>query len=337
MLEIMGEIHKRSKILVLGGNGFLGSEIRRLACEAGVDLRCAYRHTVPVRMSGENVVADIRNLDEVKRACEGVSVLINATGMAHVFARTQQTKKLFCAVNEQGAANVSLAAVYAGVQHLVLVSSVAVYGVGCETDETRTCRPSSDYGQSKARGEDRTIEIVTGTATSLTILRPSTIYGENDPGNLMRLVRALDQGRFIWVGSGTNRKSLIYRTDAARACLTTALHPPQASLSVYNVSADCVQMLEIVACISEALGKPFPTRSIPAGLALGTARFLTFFAGKAKTTGSAEVMLRRWLADEVYDSSRFRSAYGFNALVSLHEGISRQVSYYRDSSISKGR
>jgi hypothetical protein len=42
---------------------------------------------------------------------------------------------------------------------------------------------------------------------ALTILRLATLYGEGDPGNVGRLMRALDRGRFLWIGDGSNRNS----------------------------------------------------------------------------------------------------------------------------------
>ena len=57
---------------------------------------------------------------------------------------------------------------------------------------------------------------------ALTILRLATLYGEGDPGNVGRLMRTLDRGRFLWIGDGSNRESLLYRGDAARACMAVA-------------------------------------------------------------------------------------------------------------------
>ena len=57
---------------------------------------------------------------------------------------------------------------------------------------------------------------------ALTILRLATLYGEGDPGNVGRLMRTLDRGRFLWIGDGSNRKSLLYRGDAANACMAVA-------------------------------------------------------------------------------------------------------------------
>ena len=71
----------------------------------------------------------------------------------------------------------------------------------------------------------RVQEIAARTGMALTILRLATLYGEGDPRNIKRLIRTLDQGRFIWIGDGRNQKSLLYVRDAARACSMVALRP----------------------------------------------------------------------------------------------------------------
>ena len=37
---------------------------------------------------------------------------------------------------------------------------------------------------------------------ALTILRLATLYGEGDRGNVGRLMRTPDRGRFLWIGGG---------------------------------------------------------------------------------------------------------------------------------------
>ena len=71
---------------------------------------------------------------------------------------------------------------------------------------------------------------------ALTILRLATLYGEGDPGNVGRLIRTLDRGRFLWIGDGSNRESLLYKGDAARACMAVA-ERPASGINIYNVSA----------------------------------------------------------------------------------------------------
>ena len=59
--------------------------------------------------------------------------------------------------------------------------------------------------------QSRAIEIAGESGMALTILRLATLYGKGHPRNVGRLIRTLDRGRFLWIGDGGNRKSLLYK------------------------------------------------------------------------------------------------------------------------------
>ena len=160
---------------------------------------------------------------------------------------------------------------------------------------------------------------------ALTILRLAALYGEGDPGNVGRLMRTLDRERFLWIGDGSNRKSLLYKGDAALACMAVAEQP--ASGIIYNVSAPACTTREIVDGIADALGKhPSPVR-VPASLALLLSRHLSRIPNR-RMAGLHQTV-QKWLAEDVYDTRRFEEAYGFQTKTSLEDGLKREVDWYR--------
>ena len=211
----------------------------------------------------EFATADITNPASLPPAFAGVDVVIHAAGLAHVFHNAEAQASRFMAVNEIGTKNVAEASVQAGVRHLVLVSTVAVYGGSRpDYDENVPCYPKGPYAESKWRAEERAREIAQIGGMQLTILRLATLYGEGDPGNVARLIRSIEAGHFVWVGNGLNRKSLLHRDDAARACLA-ALNRSDDTLRIYNVAATPCTMRQVVEEIADALGRrirrlPYP-------------------------------------------------------------------------------
>ena len=162
---------------------------------------------------------------------------------------------------------------------------------------------------------------------ALTILRLATLYGEGDPGNVGRLMRTLDRGRFLWIGDGSNRESLLYKGDAARACMAAA-ERPASGINIYNVSAPACTMREIVDGIADALGKhPFPVR-VPASPTLLLSRHLSKIPNR-RMAGLHQTV-KKWLAEDVYDTRRFEEAYGFQTKTSLKEGLKREVDWYKN-------
>jgi nucleoside-diphosphate-sugar epimerase len=315
-------------ILITGANGFLGSTIVRQALASQISFRATDLHESPVISGIDYDPSDITNPSPFKPLLKGIAGVIHAAGLAHIFDGAQAQNAPFYSVNVIGTVNMINAAVLAGVQHFVLISSVSVYGPFTQGvyDEGVSCNPVGPYALSKYNAEQRAQEIAKKSGMTLTILRLATLYGEDDPGNVGRLIRALDKGRFIWIGDGRNRKSLLYKEDAARACVTVVERPALGN-NIYNVSAPSCTMREIVDGITAALGKhPFPVR-VPASLALLLSMNLSRIPNR-RVAGIHQTV-KKWLSEDVYDTRRFEEAYGFQTKTSLEDGLNREVDWYR--------
>jgi len=271
-------------------------------------------------------LGDMSDPVAMRKACEDASAVVHSAGLAHVFGPGAKDGSRFNEINEAGTGRVVDAARACGVPHIVLVSSVSVYGAGARgnCDETAPCRPQGPYATSKWLGELKGIERLGDAQAALTILRFATIYGEGDRGNVARLIRALDRGRFVWPGSGLNRKSLIHKDDAARACVA-AIGRPQAGTGIYNVSAEPATMREIVSAICAALGRPAPRLGVPQAL-------LKAGAAIARALGDPRQVSRqfeKFTRDDVYSARKFEAAFDLHPAISLSEGMRREVDFMR--------
>jgi nucleoside-diphosphate-sugar epimerase len=314
-------------VLITGANGFLGTNI--LTHLIGADFRICTTDIgdKPTIQGVPYQKADIVRLDELKDAVGHVTTVIHAAGLAHLFNNVHKNYERFRQINETGAANVALVAAEKGVRHFILVSSVSVYGPFTHGlyAEDAPCEPVGPYAVSKYNAELRVAEIAEKAGMALTILRLATLYGEGDPGNVGRLIRSLNQGRFVWIGDGCNRKSLLYKEDAARACVAVALSPAVGT-HVYNVSAPPCTMREIVDGIADALGKrPLPMR-IPGKLALILSRNLSRLPNRR--LAGIHLTVQKWLAEDVYDSQLFNRTFDFSVQTSINEGIRKEVDWY---------
>ena len=318
-------------VLVTGAKGFLGSEIVRHAVAAHLAVRATDKYTEHITLDADYRPADILDLSSLKPIFRDVSLVIHVAGLAHVFDKAKADIAPFKAINEQGTANVAHAAAEAGVRHFILISSVSVYGPFTQgvNDESTPCRPEGPYAESKYQAEKRAIEIAQQSGMALTILRLATLYGEGDPGNVARLMRTIDSGRFVWVGNGANSKSLLHREDAARACVTVVLHPCT-GVKIYNVSAQPYTMREVVEGLAVALGRLLLRLHIPASLALRSGEILNRLVGHRGSLGNLHTTLEKWLADDAYDASKFQRTFGFQTEVGLIEGLRREVAWYRN-------
>jgi len=86
-------------------------------------------------------------------------------------------------------------------------------------------------------------------------------------------------------------------------------------------------MREVVEGLVRALGKRIPAIQVPASWAQRMPGFLSGLpVGKLQALGST---VEKWLADDVYDGSKFANAFDFQPRVSLEEGLRREVDWYR--------
>ena len=86
-----------------------------------------------------------------------------------------------------------------------------------------TC-PDTFYGQTKLDAEQIVLKARRADGAPLgTVLRFGAIYGSRIKGNYERLTNALSRNRFIPVGDGMNRRTLIYDKDVGRAVVQVVL------------------------------------------------------------------------------------------------------------------
>lgn len=319
-------------ILITGANGFLGHAILRLLQAAGLWVFATDIGDVCSLLNTPYRKSDITQPAEIKPLVENITTVIHVAGLAHVFNQDASSGEIFHKINEIGTKNVAAAAAAAGVRHFVLISSVSVYGPYTDEayDEKRECKPVGPYAQSKYNAELRAAEIAKKTGMALTIFRLATLYGEGDPGNVGRLVEAIDRGRFFWVGNGSNRKSLLYKDDAAQAVMSV-IQRPASGINIFNISAPPCTMREVVDGIGDALGKhPFPF-VVPAPLALFLSQHLSKIP--ARRLSGIHQTVKKWLAEDVYDTQCFEEAYGFQTKTSLKDGLRQEVDWYKKTKI----
>ena len=155
-------------VTLIGGSGFLGTQVVQLLARKGYRIRVAVRrpdlagHLKPLGAVGQiqPIQANIRNADSVMRAVHGAQIVINLVGI-----RFERGRQMFRAVHTMGARTVAEAARRAGVETLVHLSALGA-----------DAQSASSYARSKALGEAE----VMGAFPQAIILRPSILFGPGD-------------------------------------------------------------------------------------------------------------------------------------------------------------
>ena len=132
--------------------------------------------------------------------------------------------------------------------------------------EDKPAKPDTFYARTKLATERIVLDAKRADGQPLgTVLRFAAIYGPRIKGNYQRLVQALARGRFIPIGDGSNRRTLIYDRDVAQAAVL-AVPNPAAIGKIFNVSDGHFHTLnDIINTICEALDRTPPRISLPVG------------------------------------------------------------------------
>jgi UDP-glucose 4-epimerase len=271
-------------------------------------------------------ISDYKTFEKA-RELNDTDIIIHTAGLAHQFG--QVTNDEFRAVNVIGTENVCRLAHEIGAKHFIQVSSVSVYGDYGNTEVTESfdCKPSGIYAVSKLEAEKRAAEFCARYEIRLTVLRLATVIGEGDRGNTSRLIRAIKKGRFVWIGSGKNKKSLIYKGDVAKGILKIIQSREDTGLEILNLTAEAVSMKEVVKAISKALNKKTPRIKISEELIRAVFN-LNKMGISIEYIRKFENTFEKWLSDDIFSGKRLYEKYNFKPQTPISEGLARQVEYF---------
>jgi UDP-glucose 4-epimerase len=325
-------VHSRvPRLLVTGATGAIGPAVLRASLAAGHEVRALIRGDAPSAAPPgvEWCAGDLREPASLAAAVRQVDAVVHLAALLHITNPPPELQQEYERVNVDGTAHLLAAARAAGVPRVVLASTTAVYGDtrGQVADEGTAPRPDTWYASSKMRAE----QLVLHDHPEGVVLRFSAVYGPRVKGNYRRLVLALARGRFVGVGPGTNRRSLVHEDDVGAAAVRAATHETTGS-RLYNVADGTPhQVRDIIEAISRALGRPAPRLSVPAPLARTAARAVDAASAVLGKPAGFTRALDKYLEDSAVDATRIRTELGFEPRVTLERGWALTVAGMREA------
>lgn len=196
-------------LLFTGASGFLGNSILSI-------LTKKYQVFSVGLTSQEDYQVDLAK--EIPILKGSFNIVLHAAGKAHSVPKTEAEKKLFFDVNLQGTKNLCAGLEKSGVpKAFIFISTVAVYGLdfGEEISEDSPLSGTSPYALSKIQAELFLIDWCKKHDVVLSIIRPSLIAGPNPPGNLGAMIQGIKSGKYLSIGDGKARKSVLMVQDIA--------------------------------------------------------------------------------------------------------------------------
>ena len=174
--------------LLTGYSGFLGKQI---LSDLGIGVCTLGRR--------ENAVIICDLSEQIPQIDVKISRVIHVAGLAHTIPKTQSEKDEVFRVNLTGTLNLLKGLEGKQIQQFVLISSVSVF------DE----EPRSSYAQSKWEAERAVLDWCRHNNTNALILRLPLIWGENAPGNLGAMEKAIKNGYYFAFGEGNAVRGMV--------------------------------------------------------------------------------------------------------------------------------
>ncbi len=313
------------KVCFVGASGFVGTRLIELV-KGDFHLKNVDKqqsHFFPEL----TVLGDVRDLNSMETELTGFDTVVL---LAAEHRDDVSPTSLYYDVNVQGTRNVLAAMMKNGVKNIIFASSVAVYGLNkVNPDESHPEDPFNHYGKSKWQAEEVLREWYNEEpdSRSLTIIRPTVIFGERNRGNVYNLLKQIAGGKFAMVGSGTNYKSMAYVGNIVEFIKYKLLNVEK-GYEVYNyVDKPDLNMNQLVAEVEKSLDKKIPSVHLPyaAGM-LGGFCFDLLSKVTGKKYAISSVRVKKFCATTQFDATKVHSS-GFTAPYTLSEGLDRTLKY----------
>jgi UDP-glucose 4-epimerase len=209
------------------------------------------------------VEGDIRDLETVEEAVDGVDVILHQAALPSV-PRSIRAPITSTDVNVGGTVMLLTAARKAGVRRVVFASSSSVYGNGDELPKTERldCRPASPYAITKLAGEHycRVFHELYGIETFA--LRYFNVFGpRQDPdsqysGVIAKFAQSAKACRpYVVCGDGLQSRDFTYVDNVVKANLL-ALETGRCEGQVVNIACGRqVRLLDVIASFDGITGR----------------------------------------------------------------------------------
>ena len=250
-----------SRILLTGASGRLGRYVLAALVQRRHQVQTFDKAPAPGSVA--HIRADVLDRTSVRSAMTGMEMVVH---LAALDASVAAPERMFFEVNVQGTWNVLEAAEQAGVQRVVLCSSVAVLGLADDrppdclpVDETHACRPYHAYGLSKQVAETTAECFARRGSLQVVCLRPAFIAFDDLLSGVVQALGELDGVRWP-VGEPGDGTSSEERLTPTRS---------------YVGPEDCARCF--VAAVEAKISAPTAERAVAMGMSENTVRKLQHY------------------------------------------------------------
>jgi dihydroflavonol-4-reductase len=259
------------RAFVTGATGFIGGRLTRKLRERGDEVVALVRSPSKageLEAAGcELVQGDLGDYDAIRKGVEGADAAFHVAAVYKVGIPPSERAPMFDA-NVGGTERVLDAAIDAGVDRIVYVSTVGAFGNTrrAVVDETfvRTDKEwLSAYDETKYLAHEVAKDRIAKGAP-IVIVQPGGVYGPGDQSEVANLIDQLRAGKLRMMPFGDTGFNLVYVDDVVDGILLA--HDQGRIGESYVLGGEITTIREAVTKMADYLGKKAPKRDLPVGL-----------------------------------------------------------------------
>jgi nucleoside-diphosphate-sugar epimerase len=288
---------KGKKILVVGGNGYLGKFLVKVLRENEADIFVISRNC---EQSNSQFTVDITNFDETYKVIQKIKPDI----VYHLAANISRNRDFtiyeeMATVNVQGTLNIlkSLEGIDA---HFIFTSSSEIYGNNASPfHENQIPKPVSPYSLTKINAEILVQTYSTNQSKKFTNLRVFNFYGESMPEGFFipQMIQSLKKGEDFLMTKGEQVRDFLYVGDVVKALVLTAKNTSSYGETMNVCSGKGTKLSQLAAAVN------------------------TSMKTKAKIVLGAIPYRDNEVWEMIGDNSKIKKITGFEPKISIDKGI----------------
>ncbi len=231
------------KVLITGGTGFIGSNlISFLLKKRNYKIRLFLRkesNTFRIKDFLNKIeikVGNFYNKKDLAEAIKGVDIVFHLASVLGM-GKKEDYEKFNIGVSK----NIFELSIKYKIKKVIYLSSLAVMGGSDKPhiySEDDIPEPKTLYGWSKYEVEKIAMNLYKKKGFNITILRPPSVYGENDnfDRGFIRIIDLIARNKFIPIGKMNNLMSLIYIKNLVDAMFIVLKNSEKSRGKIYFVS-----------------------------------------------------------------------------------------------------
>ncbi|MCB1195437.1 NAD-dependent epimerase/dehydratase family protein [bacterium] len=320
--------------LITGATGLVGSSLAEFLVSRGHKVTCFVRPNSDVgflrSLKVRLVEGDLSIPYSIEKAASGVDVVFHCAAMVSDWADRETMTK----INVGGTEKIIKACLQNKTKRMIMLSSLAVLGMD-KQDNANESAPyvytGDNYNYSKIEAEKRVMQACIDHKLPAVIIRPPYIYGVRDRQLLPRVVSALREKKFKFIGDGKNPISMVYVKNLVQA-LYLASYKKNAVGQIYHITdGNDISRREFIETITQKLGIETPQAHVPVPIAKLMCHILEKFQ---KISGSKKPPLlnkfRMKFMDTylTFDISKAQRDLGYTPEYTFRQGLQEALEWF---------